>query len=310
MRDEKLGIMETVTIEPKPPYDIKTHFEHYSLGDLQPSPAIYEKGIYRRAFRLKNNILVPVEIKLNDDVASPKLKATFYSAITKKEIEQAIAKIKRVFDTEYDLKSLYEFMNSDPILRRVRNINYGLRPSYYSTVYEAIIVAIVQQQISLKIASHMVSLIVRRYGDCIRVGTKEFWEFPSPKVLAKATVKGLRDCKLSERKAEYIRNFSQVVAKGEFNPESLKKCDYEQIVDKITAFRGMGLWTAESVIVTSIDVENVNPSGDLGARKAISHFYKDDQLMSEAEVRMFTERWGRYKGIITYYLMAEYVHNE
>ena len=302
--------METVTIEPKPPYDIKTHFEHYSLGDLQPSPAIYEKGIYRRAFRLKNDILVPVEIELNDDVDSPNLKATFHSAITNKEREKTIAKIKWVFETEYDLKPFYEFMNSDPILRRVRNNNYGLRPSYYSTVYEAIIVAIVQQQISLKVASHMVSLIVRRYGDCIRVGNKEFWEFPSPKELAKATVKGLRECKLSERKAEYIRDFSQVVAKGEFNPESLKKYDYVQIVDKITSFRGMGRWTAESVIVTSIDVENVNPSGDLGARKAISHFYKDDKLMSEAEVRKFTENWGRYKGFITYYLMAEYVHGE
>lgn len=302
--------METVTIEPKPPYDIKTHFEHYSLGDLQPLPAIYEKGIYRRAFRLKNNILVPFEIELNDDVDSPKLKVTFYSAITNKEREQAIAKLKWVLDTEYDLKPCYEYMNSNPILSRARNNNYGLRPSYYSTVYEAIIVAIVQQQISLKIASHMVSLIVRRYGDCIRVGTKEFWEFPSPKELAKASVKGLRDCKLSERKAEYIRNFSQVVAKGAFYPESLKKCDYVQIVDKITSFRGMGLWTAESVIVTSIDVENVNPSGDLGARKAISHFYNDDKLMSEADVRKFTENWGRYKGIITYYLMAEYVHNE
>jgi len=302
--------METVTIEPKPPYDIKTHFEHYSLGNLQPLPAIYEKGIYRRAFRLKNDILVPFEIELNDDVDSPKLKVTFYSAITNKEREQAIAKIKWVLDTEYDLKPCYEYMNSDPILRTVRNNNYGLRPSYYSTVYEAIIVAIVQQQISLKIASHMVSLIVRRYGDCIRVGNKEFWEFPSPKELEKASVKGLRDCKLSERKAEYIRNFSQVVAKGAFYPESLKKCDYVQIVDKITSFRGMGRWTAESVIVTSIDVENVNPSGDLGARKAISHFYNDDKLMSEAEVRRFTENWGRYKGIITYYLMAEYVHNE
>jgi len=300
--------METVTIEPKPPYDIKTHFEHYSLGYLQPSPAIYEKGIYKRAFRLKNDKLRPVEIELNDDVDRPKLKATFYSTITKTEREKVIDKIKWVFDMEYDLKPLYEFMDSDPILRRVRNNNCGLRPSYYSTVYEAIIVAIVQQQISLKVASHMVSLIVRRYGDCIRVGNKEFWEFPSPKELAKATVKGLRDCKLSERKAEYIRDFSQVVAKGEFYPESLKKCDYEQIVDKITSFRGMGRWTAESVIVTSIDVENVNPSGDLGARKAISHFYNNDKLMSEEEVRKFTENWGRYKGIITYYLIAEYLY--
>lgn len=299
--------MKTIILKPNPPYDIKSHFEHYGSGDLQPYPAVYKSGNYWRAFRL-NDKLVPVEIELNDDINKPKLTVTLHSNIGKAGIEKVIEKIKWVFATEYDLRPLYEFMDSDPILKGVKNNNYGLKPGYYSTVYEGIIVAIVQQQISLKIASHMVSLIVRKYGDCVKIGDREFWEFPSPGELAEATVKGLRECKLSGRKAEYIRDFSRVVARGEFNPESLKGYDYEEIVEKLTSFRGMGRWTAESVIVTSIGLENVNPAGDLGARKAISHFYNDDKLMSEAEVREFTEPWGKYKGCITYYLIAEYSH--
>ena len=298
--------MKTIILKQNPPYDIKSHFEHYGSGDLQPYPAIYKNGIYRRAFRL-NDKLVPVEIELNDDINKPKLTVTLHSNIGKAGIEKVIEKIKWVFATEYDLRPLYEFMESDPILKGVKNNNYGLKPGYYSTVYEGIIVAIVQQQISLKIASRMVSLIVRKYGDRVKIVDREFWEFPSPEELAEATVKGLRECKLSGRKAEYIRDFSGVVAREGFNPENLKGYDYEEIVEKLTSFRGMGRWTAESVIVTSIGLDNVNPAGDLGARKAISHFYNDDKLMSEAEVREFTEPWGKYKGCITYYLIAEYV---
>ena len=87
--------------------------------------------------------------------------------------------------------------------------------------------------------------------------------------------------------------------------KSLKNLSYEKIIEKLMQFRGLGRWTSEMVIVTSIGLDNVNPAGDLGARKAISHFYNNDKLMSENEVRTLTSRWGKYKGIITYYCIAE-----
>jgi 3-methyladenine DNA glycosylase/8-oxoguanine DNA glycosylase len=49
----------------------------------------------------------------------------------------------------------------------------------------------------------------------------------------------------------------------------------------------------------------LSPAGDLGARKAISHFFNSDKLMSEDKVRKLTDKWGKYKGIITYYCITE-----
>jgi DNA-3-methyladenine glycosylase II len=118
----------------------------------------------------------------------------------------------------------------------------------------------------------------------------------------------LRSCGLSGRKAEYIIGFSQAVARNEFDPESLKTYEHEEIMEKLTQFRGLGRWTAEMTIVTSINVENMSPAGDLGARKAISHFYNQDKLMSEEETRDFVGKWGIHKGIITYYLIEGYLH--
>lgn len=298
--------METIIVRPKPPYNIKTHFEHYGLSG--PQPHTYEDGVYRRAIRLINGKLIPFEIELNDDVKTPKLKIVVYQNLTDPQKRELIDKIKWSFCTEYDLKPLYEFMEADPILRRVKNNNYGLRPAYFNTVYEGTITVIVQQQISLKIAGHMTSLIIEKYGDCIKSEGKEFREFPSPGELANATIEGLRKCKLSGRKAEYIMDFSRRVAEGKLNPESLKNRNHQEITETLTSFRGLGRWTAEMVIVTAISVENMNPAGDLGARKTISHFYNNDKLLSEEEVRRFTEKWGRYKGIITYYLIGEYLH--
>ena len=88
----------------------------------------------------------------------------------------------------------------------------------------------------------------------------------------------------------------------------MKNCEHEEIIEKLTQIRGLGRWTVEMTIVTTINVENMSPAGDLGARKAISHFYNQDKLISEKETRKYTEKWGIHKGIITYYLIAEYLH--
>lgn len=258
--------------------------------------------------RLKNGKLIPVEVEINRDVDKPELKILIHSKITKSEENEVIKKIRWIFDTESDLKPLYKFMDSDPILRRVKENNYGLKHCSYSTVFEGIINTIIQQQISLKVAFHMSSLLVKKFGEHVKINNKEFWEFPLPEKLANATVKELKSCKLSRRKAEYIINFSRAVAKKKFNPESLKKLSRNQIIEKLMQFKGLGRWTIEMVIVTSIGLEGVSPAGDLGVRKAISHFYNNDKLMSEDEVRKLTDKWGKYNGIISYYLLAEMLH--
>ncbi|OYT46937.1 hypothetical protein B6U79_04960 [Candidatus Bathyarchaeota archaeon ex4484_231] len=45
---------------------------------------------------------------------------------------------------------------------------------------------------------------------------------------------------------------------------------------------------------------------DLGARKAVSHFYFGGKLQPGDVVRRFMERWGKFKGWVIYYLLCAY----
>ncbi|PKP60331.1 MAG: hypothetical protein CVT88_03365 [Candidatus Altiarchaeales archaeon HGW-Altiarchaeales-1] len=297
---------QIITIKPKPPYDIRSHWETYSSKN--PQPQICENGVYRRALRIGNQKLIPFDVHLNDNVNDPRLDISIYSKVTESEQKELINKIRWIFNTEYDLNPLYKFMESDPLLKEIKNKHYGLKPDFCSKVYEGTIKAIIQQQISLRMAWTMTWRVIQKFGDCIKKDGQEFWEFPSPKKLSEAKIEEIRECKLSGRKAEYIIDFSKLVSENKFDSESLKKLNHDEIIDRVTQIRGLGRWSAETVIVTSIGFENMNPAGDLGARKAISHFYNKDNLMSEEEVRKFTEKWGKYKGIINYYLIADVLH--
>lgn len=298
--------MKSLIIRPNSPYNIRLHFENYT--NKEPLPHQYKNGIWWQALRLKNNKLVPVEVILNKCVDKPQLKVDILVDTLKEENDETIGQIKHIFNTDYDLKSLYQFMDKDPILKSIKDTHYGLIPASYPSIYEAVIAVIIQQQISLQIAWHMTALLIKKFGDCVKVDNKEFWAFPATSKLANAKISELRECKLSERKAQYIKDFSKVVASSGFDPELLRKHSSQEIIDQLMQFRGIGRWTSEMVIVTSVRLDYINPAGDLGARKAISHFYNNGKLMSEKEVRILTDRWGKYKGIITYYCIAEVLH--
>ena len=227
--------MSEIIIKLKPPYNIKSHWENYTFE--QPQPHIYENGIWRRALRLRNGVLTPIEVELNEDVESPQLKVNFYAELEEAEREEAVEKLKWIFNTEYDLKPLYSFMDSDPVLKEVKNHQYGLKPNYISTVYEGIIIAIIQQQISLRIAAHMACLLIQKFGEYLEANGKDFWGFPSPQKLSQVKVEDLRSCGLSGRKAGYIIGFSQAIARNEFDPESLKNCEHEEIIKKLIGIR-------------------------------------------------------------------------
>jgi len=237
------------------------------------------------------------------NVEKPRLEVNVSNRIDEKEKREIKNKLSWIFSTKTDLKELYTFMDRDPTLKEVKQKLYGLRPFNYSTVFEGIIKSIIQQQISLIGSMYITSRLVERFGDKVQVGEEVYYEFPSPNSLASASIDELKECGLSRQKALYIKEFSKKVANKECNPENLKEFSSEEIVKRLTQFKGIGRWTAELVIVTSTGKEAL-PADDLGARRAVSKFYFDRNLISGDELRKFAKRWGHFEGLVTYYLIC------
>ena len=288
-------------LKPKPPYDFALHLKFFGFD--RPTPELYKNGIWKRALRLKSGKLIALKVGMLGNVEKPRVEISVFNEIDEKEKREIKSKLSWIFSTEKDLKESYTFMDGDHILKRVKQKLYGLRPFNYSTVFEGVIKSIIQQQISLKGSMYITFRLIERFGDKVQIGKEVYYEFPSPDSLANASIDELRKCGVSRQKARYIKEFSEKVANKEFDPDALKKLPSEEIVTRLTQFKGIGRWTAELVIVTSIGKEAL-PADDLGARRAISKFYFNGKLISGNEMRKFAKRWGKFKGIITYYLIC------
>jgi len=250
--------------------------------------------------------LVPVEVTSVGTVEEPRLKVTTFSKLDAKEKRYLSDKIADIFRLRDNLNGLYDFMEQDRVLRKIKEKFYGLRPpGIGASIFEGAIRVIIQQQISLQVAYVMTGTLVRRFGEKIEIDGEPYYDFPSPQVLANIDENELRNCKLSRQKARYIRGLALKVVNG-YDLEKIRGLGNEEAIEELMKFNGIGRWTAELILIATLGRMDLCVPDDLGARKAVSYFYFDGKLQSGDMVREFTERWGEFKGWIIYYLICAY----
>jgi len=298
--------MEKTSFEAPPtsPYDFDLQWKFYS-SFKEPQPEIYKDGVWRRAFKIGDR-LVPVEVTSVGTVEKPRLRISAFSKLNAKEKRYLSDRITDIFRLRDNLKELYDFMVIDEMLLEIKNELYGLRPpGIGASIFEGAIRVIIQQQISLRVAYVMTGELVGRFGEKIEVDGEPYYDFPLPQILANANENEFRVCKLSRQKARYIKELALKVVNG-YDLEKIKRLNNEEAIEELMKFKGIGRWTAELILITTLGRMDLCVPDDLGARKAVSHFYFDGKLQSGDTVREFTERWGRFRGWIIYYLICAY----
>ena len=97
-------------------------------------------------------------------------------------------------------------------------------------------------------------------------GFFEEGSFPTPAQVATCEVSFLRQAGLSGRKAEYIKGLAEKFASGELSASMLIKGSDEEVLEKLTAVRGLGKWSVEMFAFFGLKRMNVLSTGDLGVQ--------------------------------------------
>ncbi|MGH2448500.1 MAG: DNA-3-methyladenine glycosylase family protein, partial [Chloroflexota bacterium] len=93
------------------------------------------------------------------------------------------------------------------------------------------------------------------------------------------------------RKAEYLIAVARAVIDGSVSLPALQAGTDDEVVARLTAIRGVGIWTAEWILSRLLGRPRV-VAGDLGVRKAVGKTYLGGRLPDEEEVRAVTAHWG------------------
>jgi DNA-3-methyladenine glycosylase II len=194
-----------------------------------------------------------------------------------------------------ELEPFREWAAEDGVLRPIVARLSGYRPPQNPEPFEALVIAITTQQISLRAAAAIRSRFIERFG----VRHEIAWAFPTRERMAEAGLADFADLGFSRTKAAYVLG----LARSELDLGSLGLLPDAEVAAALTALPGIGEWTADWFLARHLARPHAWPAGDLGLRKAVSAFYADDRSLSIREVRSMGDRFAPFQNLSAQFLL-------
>ena len=213
--------------------------------------------------------------------------------------------VQRQFLLDYDRDVLPV---DDPFARPLIENFTGLPVVQTASPFEAMVWAILGQQINITFAYKLKRRFIENYGEKISHDGVTYNLFPKPEVIVDLSVDELREIQFSRQKTRYIVALAQAVLDGEIDFIRVEQQDDEAAIEMLTKLVGIGRWTAEYALMRSMGRRDVIPAGDMGLRSAVGVFQNIHGNASEAAVRQLAENWRPYRGDIAFLCWFGFQH--
>jgi DNA-3-methyladenine glycosylase II len=158
-------------------------------------------------------------------------------------------------------------------------------------LFAALVHSIVAQQISSKAAA----TVWRRLQDSFGVLT--------PQTIAAATAGEIQRCGLSMRKAGYIKGIADAVMQNKLNMAEFSSLPDREIIERLAGLNGIGVWTAEMLLIFSLERPDIVSWGDLAIRRGMMKLY-GLKTLSKASFERYKKRYSPYGSVASLYLWA------
>jgi DNA-3-methyladenine glycosylase II len=156
-------------------------------------------------------------------------------------------------------------------------------------LFAALVNGIVGQQISSKAAATVWNRLQKYFGEI------------SPQIIASATVEEIQQCGLSTRKAGYIKGIGEHVMRGVLNLSELYELPDTEVIKRLSSLHGIGVWTAEMLLISSMERPDVVSWGDLAIRRGMINLYGLKTLTKE-QFDGYKKRYSPYGSVASLYL--------
>jgi len=172
---------------------------------------------------------------------------------------------------------------------------FRLRPAELQSPFEALLESIVYQQLTGKVAAVILARVVALFKPR---------RFPRPADVAAMPEEKLRSAGLSRAKTAAIKDLAEKALDGTVpaSARALEKLSDAEIVERLTAVRGIGPWTVEMLLIFRLARPDVLPATDYGVRKGFAQVRGLKDLPSPKELLAFGERWRPYRTVASWYL--------
>lgn len=176
---------------------------------------------------------------------------------------------------------------------------FALQP--HNDHYGELVSSIVGQQLSTKAAATIWRRVLGLFNG----------KMPTPQQLLAIEDQRLRDAGLSWAKVKYVKDLAEHIRDGRLDLEHVSTVPNDQLIEQLTAVKGIGEWSAHMFMIFGLARLNILPVGDLGIRKAVQNLYKLSQLPTPQDIKEIAKanNWHPFESVAAWYLWQSLDNN-
>lgn len=173
------------------------------------------------------------------------------------------------------------------VIEKVGMIKRKIIPDLFPTLVNSII----GQQISTKAYQTIWERMKQKLGNI------------SPSVINVLSVDELQKFGITFKKAAYIQSAAQKISSGEFDIQELETMSDEEVCTKLSELDGIGTWTAEMLMLHSIQRPNILSYGDLAIIRGIRMIYHH-RTIDKVKFERYKKHYSPYASVASLYIWA------
>lgn len=212
--------------------------------------------------------------------------------------QQAVPLAKHLSGLGQDISGL-EHLASQASLRSLLSRQRGLRVAQLITPFEALVWAILGQQISVVAAHALRRRLLERAAPRHHSG---LLCFPDARHIATLSERQLRDCGLSRSKVQTL----QVVANANIDdallPDRSQLPDMEALQQQLLGIRGLGPWTVNYTLLRGYGYLDGSLHGDVVVRKGIQRLLGQSAPVTPAQAQQWLAAYRPWRALLAAHL--------
>jgi DNA-3-methyladenine glycosylase II len=218
----------------------------------------------------------------------------------------------RIRKPSYDSAAALQHLSAaDPKLARIiQRVPFTLRIASAQSPFEALVEAIVYQQLNGKAAATIHRRLIESFAPVLTLEVAG--AHPTPQQILDCPNAQLRAAGLSGNKSLALRDLAAKTIDGTVPTLArIRRMSDEAIIEHLTQVRGIGKWTVEMLLIFRLGRPDIFPTSDYGVRKGFALTFgklkpsdkvTPADLPAPATMETRAKRWQPWRSVASWYL--------
>ncbi len=251
---------------------------------------------YYEIIKLGSNVLVA----LSQSGINKPLHVEYYSQnkVNKKDLKKEIFYI---FDLDYDITKVYDYLEDSEKLNDVYSFNKGLRLYKAQFPFESIISSICSANNSIKRWTKSITEIRENHGEVFTLDNNNYYLFPTCEKFSKIPDEVLKEYGVGYRSSYMLESTKMILEKPNYD-EYISSLSYDDALNEILKLTGVGPKVADCILLYGYNMHEAYPV-DVWISRITRYFYFGSKKVNNKKLSSFAKNeFGEYSGYIQLYL--------